>query len=409
MRILYTFAVCLYTLGIYMASLFNTKARKWIEGRKNWKADLKKKIKHENYFWVHCASLGEFEQGRPLIEKLKKEQPHIPLLLSFFSPSGFEIRKNYAFADVVCYLPSDTPKNVKQFLDLVKPSAAIFIKYEFWFNYLNEIKKRNIPCYLVSGVFRPNQHFFKFYGNWFKRHLKCFTFFFLQNEESGLLLKKAGFINYLKAGDTRFDRCVENAASAKEIDSIKEFKENQFLVVAGSSWPSEEKIIADYMNKQQKGVKCIIAPHEIHETHLCLIESLFTVPVVRYSKLNKENIQNAQVLLIDNIGMLSSLYQYADLAIIGGAFHGRLHNSLEAAVFGVPVLFGPNHHKNFEAKDLIQRKAAFSFSTIDEFAKWMKKFLNEPSFAAESANAAKNYIAENTGATDKIFKILFNK
>ncbi|CAG0992246.1 3-deoxy-D-manno-octulosonic-acid transferase [Flavobacteriales bacterium] len=408
MRILYTFAIHLYTQGIYIASSFNTKAKKWIKGRKKWRTELKEKIKDENYFWVHCASLGEFEQGRPLIEKLKKEHPHIPVLLSFFSPSGFEIRKNYVFADVVCYLPSDTPKNVKQFLDLVKPSAAFFIKYEFWFNYLNEIKERNIPCYLVSGVFRPNQHFFKFYGNWFKKHLTGFTFFFLQNEESCLLLKKIGFTNYLKTGDTRFDRCMENAAFAKEIASIKEFKENQFLVVAGSSWPSEEKIIAAYINKQQQGVKCIIAPHEIHEAHLKFIESLFTVPIVRYSKARKENIQNAQVLLIDNIGMLSSLYQYADMAIIGGAFHSRLHNSLEAAVFGIPILFGPNYHKNVEAKDLIERKAAFSFSTLFEFTECMEKFLNESSFTAESGNAAKSYMAENTGATDKILKILFH-
>ncbi len=406
MQFLYSLFIYLYTFGIHLSSVFNSKAKKWIDGRKNWKENLKEKVNDSNYFWVHCASLGEFEQGRPLIERLKKEHPTIKILLTFFSPSGYEIRKNYAFADIVCYLPADTKNNVKTFLDIVKPSAVFFIKYEFWFNYLIEIKKRNINCYLISGVFRKNQYFFKFYGTWFKKHLGSFTFFFLQNETSCNILKQNGFVNFINAGDTRFDRCLENAASVKEIPLINIFKENYPLLIAGSSWPAEEKIIASYFKKNPKKIKCIIAPHEIDEAHLCSIETLFQTSALRYSKATLENIKNVRILIIDNIGMLSSLYQYADLAVIGGAFHGRLHNSLEAAVFGVPVLFGPKHQKNYEATELIEKNAAYSFSTINNFTETVNALLNQPNLLQNAGINAKEYVKKNEGTTTKILSKL---
>jgi 3-deoxy-D-manno-octulosonic-acid transferase len=402
MQFLYNIVIYFYTAGIYLASVFNSKAKKWVDGRSNWKENLKEKINNTNYYWVHCASLGEFEQGRPLIERLKKEYPKIKIILTFFSPSGYEIRKNYAYADIVCYLPADTKSNVKTFLDIVKPSAAFFIKYEFWFNYLIEIKKRNINCYLIAGIFRNNQIFFTFYGSWFKKQLGSFTFFFLQNEISCNILKQNGFTNFTNAGDTRFDRCLENAATVKEISLINIFKEHHKLLIAGSTWPAEEKIIASLFKKNSNKIKCIIAPHEIHEAHLHFIETLFPFKVLRYSKATINNIKNAQILLIDNIGMLSSLYQYADLAVIGGAFHGRLHNCLEAAVFGVPVLLGPKHQKNYEATELIEKQAAYSFSNITQFTEIVNTLIQQPSIMLKAKENAKNYIKENEGTTKKI-------
>lgn len=367
--------------------------------------------------WFHCASLGEFEQGRPLMEKLKLQHPNVKILLTFFSPSGYEIRKNYAGADFIFYLPMDTPSNAKKFIEIVNPQKVFFVKYEFWFNYLTELKNKNIPTYLVSGIFRENHHFFKSTGAWFRKQLSSFTHFFLQDENSMEMLNSIGYTNTTLCGDTRFDRVYEVSKNAKQIDLVKLFVGNYKTIILGSSWFEDEKIISNYFTNPKldvtlsgvegNGTKIIIAPHEIDEKHLANIEAEF-IPLLRgagvclrYSKANENNIAEAQILIIDNIGMLSSLYQYGTIAFIGGGFGKGIHNILEAATFGLPVIFGPNYHKFIEAKELIKLGGAFSIKDVSEFEKTMS-LLSDEQVLKTASQISRMYVQGRVGATEKI-------
>lgn len=380
-------------------SLFDVKARLWTDGRKGWKDLLRQRIvRGEKYIWIHCASLGEFEQGRPVIEAIRKNMSDKKIILTFFSPSGYEIRKNYKGADIVCYLPADTPGNASSFVSMVNPEIAIFVKYEFWENYTLALRKKGVPLYLISGIFRTDQHFFKWYGSFFRKILFRFTHMFVQDQASLELLRGTGLKNVSLAGDTRFDRVLEIAGSANEIPLLNTFRNGGKLFLAGSSWKPDEEIISRYINMDPMRMKWVFAPHEINDSNISRLESLFSTTVVRFSGLTAEN-ADARVLIIDNIGMLSSAYQYAYIAAIGGGFGKGIHNILEAACWGVPVIFGPNH-KNFrEAVDLINQKGAASFKTFDEFSDIVNRWLTDDEFYLQSAKTAREYINQNAGAT----------
>lgn len=401
MKLLYNITIYLYIFYIRVGSLFNAKAKLMIAGRKNIFESIKSQIsslESNNLVWFHCASLGEFEQGRPLMEKYKIQQPDVKILLTFFSPSGYEIRKNYAGADCIFYLPIDTPSNAKKFIEVVKPQKVFFVKYEFWFNYLNELKNRNIPTYLVSGIFRENHHFFNSTGGWFRKQLIAFTHFFLQDEKSVELLNSIGYTNATLCGDTRFDRVLEVAKNAKQIDLVKQFVGNHKTIIVGSSWLEDEKIV---QSLKLESLKLIIAPHEIDEKRLSSIEAQFLGKTLRYSKANENNVEEAEVLIIDNIGMLSSLYQYGSIAFIGGGFGKGIHNILEAATFGLPVIFGPNYHKFAEAKELIKLGGAFAINDVSEFEKTMS-LLSDEQVLKTASQISKMYVQGRVGATDKI-------
>ncbi|MBL0330549.1 MAG: 3-deoxy-D-manno-octulosonic acid transferase [Bacteroidetes bacterium] len=409
MRFLYTFSIFLYAFAIRIAALFNPKAKLFLLGRKNIFESLKSQIsnlKSDHLVWFHCASLGEFEQGRPLMEKLKIQQPEVKILLTFFSPSGYEIRKSYSGADYIFYLPMDTPANAKRFVEIVNPKKVFFVKYEFWFNYLNVLKSKNIPTYLVSGIFREDHHFFKSTGGWFRQQLSAFTHFFLQDEKSIQLLNSIGYSNTTLCGDTRFDRVFEVAKNAKQLNLIEQFVKNKKVMIVGSSWLEDERIISTFFSNfksQIPNYKLIIAPHEIDEKHLASIEVAFKKVGVclRYSKANENTISEAQILLIDNIGMLSSLYQYGTIAFIGGGFGKGIHNILEAATFGLPIIFGPNYHKFSEAKELLKLGGGFSIKDESEFEKSML-LLNDEQVLKTASQISKMYVHGNVGATNKI-------
>lgn len=407
MSFLYTIFVYLYGFVIRLASLFNAKAALWVNGRKTvfqkLQLDFKNRNSKEIVVWVHCASLGEFEQGRPIIEKIKKEKVGVKILLTFFSPSGFEVRKNYNQADYVYYLPLDTPSAVKQFVRLVKPNAAIFVKYEFWFNYLNELKKQGIPTYLVSGIFRSNHYFFKPYGSWFRKQLSAFTHFYLQDVVSEKLLNAIGYTNTTVAGDTRFDRVVEISKNVKQIDFVKQFVADKKVIIAGSTWDADVDILTSL---NFSSYKLIVAPHEVSENSVqSAIQKIKStqsnIKILCYSQLNQQTSLNVDVLIIDNVGMLSSFYQYGTFAYIGGGFGKGIHNILEAATFGLPVVFGPNYQKFNEAKELIQKGGAFSIATTDEFKKTIV-LLSDTDALKKASLVAKHYVESNAGATEKI-------
>jgi 3-deoxy-D-manno-octulosonic-acid transferase len=407
MRFTYTISIFLYSVAIHIASLFNSKAKLWVNGRKNIFQNISLALKNSDLrtpdsplIWFHCASLGEFEQGRPLMEKIKSQQQEYKILLTFFSPSGYEIRKNYAGADYIFYLPIDSAKNAKKFIEIVNPKMVFFVKYEFWFNYLSVLKNKNIPLYLVSGIFRENQHFFKWYGGWFKKQLNCFTTFFLQNEASYELLKSNGFENCQIAGDTRFDRVFEVSKNIKSIPIIEQFKQGDAVFIAGSSWSEDEKIIAE---SKLNNFKLIIVPHEIDEKHIkTVIQQFSSLKTIRFSQANENNIKDSQVLIIDNIGMLSSIYQYGTVAYIGGGFGKGIHNILEAATFALPVIFGPNYQKFSEAIELIHLGGAFSIKDASEFQKTIQ-LLDDKAVLQTASHIAKHYVQSRVGATDKIF------
>ena len=405
MRVLYTFSIQIYSCLIHVFSVFNPKAKLWVNGRK----DIFKKLRvefsnsssHQKLVWFHCASLGEFEQGRPLIEKFKVQYPDYKIFLSFFSPSGYEIRKNYKGADYIFYLPKDTPANAKKMINIIKPKVVFFIKYEFWFNYLNELKNRNIPTYLVSGIFRKEHYFFKFYGAWFRKQLNCFSHFYLQTEESKQVLKNIGYNNTTVCGDTRFDRVFEISKTVSSIPLIEKFKQGKNIFIAGSTWLEDEKIV-ESLNVTNLNFKLIVAPHEIDEYHLKLIEEIFkNANKLRYSRADAHNITGVDILIIDNIGMLSSLYQYASIVYIGGGFGKGIHNILEAATFGKPVIFGPNYKKFSEAKELIQLGGAFSISDIENLESVLNS-INTPEALSQISIISKNYVASRSGACSVI-------
>lgn len=407
---MYNFAISLYYLGIWVASFFNQKAKLWIEGRKDIFAKIKSQITdNQVIIWFHCASLGEFEQGRPLIEKIKSDLPNHKILITFFSPSGYEIRKNYEHADYIFYLPSDTKKNAKKFLEIVQPKMAFFVKYEFWFNYLQQLNQQKIPTYLISSIFRKDQIFFRFYGSFFKKMLFFFNHIFVQNEKSKSILLKNGVSHISIAGDTRVDRVLVIQKNKKSFDKINAFKGTTDILIGGSTWSPDEDILIEWIHAQKDfRWKFIIAPHDINENHIIEIEKKLKVNFIRFSKANAFNSAVAKVMIIDNIGMLSSLYQYGKVAMIGGGFGSGIHNTLEPIAFGLPVIFGKKYQKFEEANRLVETGGGFSISNYLEFEEVMKKMEKNDSYNNASTNA-KKYILDNQGATEKIFNSIFKK
>ncbi len=408
MRIIYDIVLYIFSSGIGIAAFFgNRKAQLWINGRKNWEEKIKRSLLHagKKRIWFHCASLGEFEQGRPLIDKLKLNDPSLVIILSFFSPSGYEIRKDYPNADLVCYLPVDTRKNAEIFLDLVSPSYIVFIKYEFWLHYFEAINRRNIPLFLVSVLFRPSQIFFKWYGIFFRKILNNINHFFVQDVNSAKLLEKLGFFNSTVAGDTRFDRVYAITLAPKEISILEKFKKQNKLLIAGSTWSEDEEVYLPSLKVlESHNFKFVIAPHEVNEKRLDQIIKNVTKyfnssEIIFYSS---ENVpENAKVLIIDNIGILSSVYRYGSIAWIGGGFGKGIHNILEAAAFKLPVVFGPEYKKFKEAVELIELKGAFSVNNINEAKQIFTSLASNEYYNNLNSNASA-YVTSKLGATDKI-------
>ncbi len=401
MKLLYYCAVNLYHSAIFMASFFNKKASLRVKGVKHTFKQLKS-FKAERVVWVHCASLGEFEQGRPLIEALKKKNPSTQVVLSFFSPSGYEIRKNYEHADLVLYLPRDSRRNAKRLVTMMNPGAVFFVKYEFWYYYISEIARQHIPLYLVSGIFRPEQVFFKRYGDFYRKILKKFSRLYVQTASSMDLLKSIGIEHASLTGDTRFDRVYEISQNRRQLEIVEAFKGKRFVLVAGSTWPPDEDLLFAYMNESKPNIKYIIVPHEV--TPAAIERVMFACPsrALKYSEANIENAAQADVLIIDNVGMLSSLYAYGEMAYIGGGFGKGIHNTLEAAVYGIPIVFGPKYQKFEEAKELILRSAAFTVSGIEEFTSIAKRLTDDEAFRQAAGAKALEYVNENLGATERI-------
>ena len=410
---MYSLAIHFYAFIIALISPFHKKARIMRLGQWKTNSILREKIdRNAKYIWFHASSLGEFEQGRPMMEKIKAEHPEYKILLTFFSPSGYEVRKNYNGVDVICYLPFDTPYRVKKFLNLANPSIAVFIKYEFWGNYLQELKHRNIPVYIISSIFRRDQLFFQWFGYPYRKMLYCFTHLFVQDDRSAALLKEFGITNVTVTGDTRFDRVLDVRNQARELSPVEHFvceggKEKRLTLVAGSSWPQDEEILIPYFNEHPE-MKLIIAPHEIHREHLMYIESLLKRPSVRLSDVfhDQSLAEGKDCLIVDSFGLLSSIYRYGTIAYIGGGFGAGIHNTLEAAVYGIPVLFGPKYHKFKEAKGLIKVGGGFSVSDKQSFCEKMDELLTYHEVLEAAGESAGQFVNGNAGATDKILRII---
>ncbi|WP_342633821.1 3-deoxy-D-manno-octulosonic acid transferase [Mucilaginibacter celer] len=420
--LLYNIGIKLYSFFVLVASLFNNKAKLWVQGRKNIAF-----IRVEGSIWFHFASLGEFEQGRPILEAMRNLHPTKKIVVTFFSPSGYEIRKNTSLADYVYYLPLDTPGNARRFIDAINPEMAVFTKYEYWYHFFNETRKRHIPLYIVSGIFRPGQVFFKWYGGFNRRILKLVSHFFVQDEASKQLLQGIDITNATVSGDTRFDRVWANAQNPKTLPLIEEFKNGQKLFIAGSTWPQDEALLAKLVTDYPDW-KFIFAPHEIPEEKVNTLMNLLPEgTAIRFSDLAKVkgerlkskgeasamnhepstvNYLNLQSLIIDNIGMLSSLYAYGDIAYIGGGFGVGIHNTLEAAAFGLPVIFGPNYQKFNEAKELIKLKAGFSINNEAELKGIVETLVNDEGFYSFTRKKILGYVEENVGATEAIMSFI---
>lgn len=407
MRWLYDIVIQCYVLGIRVASLFNPKAEQWLDGRK----DVFKNLEaigfknSDSVVWIHAASLGEFEQGRPIIEQLKKEYPDCKILLTFFSPSGYEIRKNYELADYITYLPIDSKRNAQRFISLVRPQLAIFIKYELWYHFLHELQKAKTPTLLVSALFRKKQFFFKSYGRWFKPVIAGLDHIFVQSQSAGLVLRQHGISNFSVAGDTRIDRVIRIREEKKNFPIIQDFIKNDPVLICGSTWPADEEIIQHFINENPKKWRYIIAPHDISAARIAYVENLFQIKSIRYSKAKDAKLSDFDLLIIDNIGMLSSLYQYGKVAYIGGAFGKGLHNTLEPITFGLPVIFGPNYQKFEEAKWLVETGGGFSVNSSESFKNVLHQFEDE-SFYLQCSDKAKFYIQKNKGATQQIMNFI---
>lgn len=411
MNTLYSISIRLFSLLIKLAAPFNIKAKQICKGRRQTFRILNEKIKPgDRVAWVHCASLGEFEQGRPIIEAIKKQYPEFKILLTFFSPSGYEIRKNYDLADCICYLPADTKSNARKMIELVNPELVFFVKYEFWNNYLHEFKRRNIPLYLVSAIFRENQQFFKnsLGGKWYRKMLFCFEHFFVQDENSVELLKGVGITNVTRAGDTRFDRVAEIARNGKNIPLVEKFKGDSLLVVAGSSWKPDEELLAQYIFSHPE-VKFVIAPHETKRANVERLINLLKTNIICYTEATDETVINKQVLIVDTIGILSSVYRYADLAYIGGGFGVGIHNTLEAAIFGMPIVFGPNYLKFNEATSMVKLGIAFSVNNSEELTILFDQQLLNKQTRQEVAQKCTTFTNQNLGATQIILNKVFNR
>lgn len=408
MLFIYHLSLRFYSILIHIAAaLGKTKAKQWVAGRKNIFVHMEEKMQHDQRqsIWFHFASLGEFEQGRPLLEKLYAEKKAYKIIITFFSPSGFEIRKNFSQADFIFYLPMDSKKNARKLLQLFNPALAIFTKYEFWYHYFDELKKAGTPLYMISSIFRKEQIFFTFYGGLYRDILKKVSHFFVQDKNSEILLQSLGLENVSISGDTRFDRVFENKETAKSISYIEKSKDNRKVIVAGSTWSPDEEILLRFISEEKKHYKLILAPHEISIEKINNLKRKFEsqVDVILFSQINED--KHFDVLIIDNIGMLSSLYQYADIAYVGGGFGAGIHNILEAIVFGPPVIFGPNYEKFREAHELIKKGTAFSISDFESFYHLIRNLEDEKKLAScKEINL--NYIEEHRGATQKILKHL---
>ena len=415
----------MYSLGIYLyaflvrlvAALGHRKARAMVRGQRDTWRILREKIDPTaRYVWFHAASLGEFEQGLPLIERLRREQPSRKILLTFFSPSGYEVRKDYKGADVVCYLPFDSPTAARRFIKWARPEMAFFIKYEFWRNYIDVLSKKSIPIYSVSSIFRPGQIFFRWYGRKYARCLRRITHFFVQNERSVELLRTIGVQdNVTIVGDTRFDRVIDIRNNARPLPLVEQFtraKEDSnaapFVLVAGSSWQPDEDILLDYVNRHPD-LRLVIAPHVVNDAHIQEIEQKLTTPALRYSQATLENVDDYRVLIIDGYGLLSSIYRYATVAYVGGGFGVGIHNVPEAAVYGIPVIIGPNHQRFAEAVALIANGGCKNIENAEDFSTIMDDFLENPAHIAQAGSAAGDYIHQNAGATPVIYQHVFTQ
>ncbi len=402
---MYSLAIYIYMLCAGVVSLFNRKARLLIRGHRDTWRILRSQIGDGRYVWFHAASLGEFEQGRPLMERLRREHPEKRILLTFFSPSGYEVRKNYEGADVVCYLPFDTPLNARKFVRLAKPEMAFFIKYEFWRNYIDVLYHQEIPVYSVSSIFRENQIFFRPYGYKYARVLRRITHLFVQNEASRELLKRLGVTQVSVVGDTRFDRVIDIRRQARELPVAEAATRQGHVIVAGSTWPPDEDILIPYFNSHPD-CRLILAPHVVSEDHLREIEQKLQRPALRYSQATPESAAKADCLLIDGYGLLSSIYRYATVAYVGGGFGVGIHNVPEAAVYGVPVFFGPNNRKFREARELIEAGGCFEIHSADDFNRQADRLFADAQALTQAGQAAGRYISNNAGATDAVFSVV---
>lgn len=409
--LLYDLGIAAYTAAIKAVAPWKPKARKWVEGRRGIFERLQATVgtSDKPVVWIHASSLGEFEQGRPVIEAIHEQYPQYRVLLTFFSPSGYEIRKDFAAADWVFYLPADTPRNVRRFLDIVRPEMAIFVKYDYWLNYLGELRRRKIRSYIFSSLFRRNSIFFKPYGGMFRRALTTFETIFVQNEESKQLLSEIGFENVIVAGDTRFDRAAALPAQASRYPLIEHFKGKERLFIVGSSWRPDEDLLVPFINAHPD-VKFVIAPHEMEQPRIERLVTECMGGVVRYSECHTESdVEGVRVLIIDVIGILNQLYQYADWVYIGGGFGVCIHNTQEPATYGVPIAFGPKYHKFKEACDMIKLGACASVTTTEELEEWFAPLKADEKRRAHFAHIAADYIAANKGATELIVRTIFER
>lgn len=404
MNFLYSIAIRLYSGLVAIASLFgNEKARLWWKGRKNQWEKLTSLNKDDEWIWIHVSSLGEFEQGLPVIERLKNDFPEYKLLLTFFSPSGYEPRKNFQLADKVAYMPSDTRHNAKKLIKNFNIKAAFFVKYDFWFNYMKVLKDNDIPLYYISALLHPNHYFFKFYSSWFRKQLFNVSHFFVQNDETAKLLKSIGIENATVTGDTRFDRVYEIAKQSKSFPEIENFIAGRHCIIAGSSWPSDEKFIIPFSKKMPENYCLIIAPHDVSDSHIKQITTQLDNYVL-YSQQPTVNSQQPTVLIINTIGILKQIYKYARFAYVGGGFMSSIHNTQEALVFGCPVVIGPKYHKFVEAVDLVRDGGMFSVNNQQEFDEIFEKLMNDDEFYNKASGICQDYIQLSIGATDKIMK-----
>ena len=395
---------------VKVAALFSPKIKLFVDGRKTVFSTLAKKINPEDKtIWFHAASLGEFEQGLPVMEKIKVQYPNHKIVVTFFSPSGYEVRKNNTIADATVYLPLDTKSNAQKFLKLVHPDLVFFIKYEYWPNYLNELKKANIKTYLISGIFRENQAFFKWYGRFYRNALKTFDFFFVQNESSKLLLQKLGFTNVKISGDTRFDRVVSILERDNSLDFIEQFKDNKTTIVIGSSWPKDESLLVNYINQTDEKVKFIIAPHNIKSEQIQELKNSISKKVILFSEKENQDLSSYDVLIVDTIGILTKIYSYAEIAYVGGGFgNPGVHNILEPATFGIPIIVGPNFSHFAEAVALVHQEGCISISNQNELNDAFSNLISNEDIRHEKGHICSTFVQMNKGATDVILKHICN-
>jgi len=408
MKWLYNLGILAYYLLVRIVSIRNEKARKWLEGRKDIFKRLRETITPgERILWFHASSLGEFEQGRPVIESIRKLKPDYKILLTFFSPSGYELRKDYKYADYIFYLPLDTKKNASRFIDIVRPEKVFFIKYEFWYNFLTQLKEEGIPTYIFSALFRPSQIFFKPWGKWYLKAIATYEHIFVQNQESFDILHKFGFINVSVSGDTRLDRVGEIADAAPRLDKLEIFCSGQKAIIAGSTWKEDEDLFIPYLNKCPLGQKFVIAPHEVNPQSLERVCSALEKPYALYSTASTKELAIAEVLIVDGYGYLVSVYRYGMLAYVGGGFTSGIHSTLEPAAFGLPVIFGPDYQKFQEAHDLLSLGAATCINNYEELEAQIDSYRSNPEKLLSDAAIARGYVNKNRGASKEIVKYLF--